>query len=511
MTLGRLTRLGGALLFGALLAACTSGGSESAFQPSFEEQPCPPELESVLIPTHSCGYLTVLEDRSRPSGRTIQLFVVRIEPQGGAPEGGAAMFVPGGDLAVESDFYGTANLAQRVDREVFLMDQRGTGRSLPSLDCPEIDALSAEALREGIDGASSRAAFLEAVAACRARLTGDGIDVASYDLAAMAQDGVDLRRALGVDTWGISTYGTASLIALEMLREDPAHVDVMVLDSPEFPQDDPVNTDVEGTKEAIAAIFRDCEEQARCANAYPRLQQTLQRATAELDDHPVTVSTRTASGNRFDVRVDGSALLRALRMLLRSQTDELNASEPAAVYAALHGDVASIIAPYLAYAPAFCAGYLPSCDEAHAVSEGTYLSVMCQEFTSWADPEASAAGLTGDAVFASVFAKNPWIEACARWIVPSADPSVARAVSSDVPTLILLGRYDPYTSAGGVRHAAETLTGSWVVVNPSGGHNALSQSCMIQIRNAWVGDPTSPPDLECLPSIPPKPFVIDRS
>ena len=124
MTLGHLTRLGGALLFGALLAACTSGGSESAFQPSFEGQPCPPELESVLIPTHSCGYLTVLEDRSRPSGRTIQLFVVRIEPQGAAPEGSAAMFVPGQDLAVESDFYGTANLAQRVDREVFLMDQR---------------------------------------------------------------------------------------------------------------------------------------------------------------------------------------------------------------------------------------------------------------------------------------------------------------------------------------------------------------------------------------------------
>ena len=104
---------------GALLVACTSSGSESSFHPSFEEQPCPDDLESVLIPTHSCGYLTVLEDRARPSGRTIRLFVVRIEPQGGAPKDSAAMFVPGRDLAVEGDFYGTANLAQRVDREVF--------------------------------------------------------------------------------------------------------------------------------------------------------------------------------------------------------------------------------------------------------------------------------------------------------------------------------------------------------------------------------------------------------
>jgi TAP-like protein. len=510
LTLDHLVRICGVLLATALLAACTSGGSDSAFQPSFDEQPCPQELESVLIPTHSCGYLTVLEDRSRSSGRTIQLFVVRIEPQGGAPEGGAAMFVPGQDLAVESDFYGTANLAQRVDREVFLMDQRGTGRSLPSLDCPEIDALSAAALREGIDGASSRAAFIDAVSACRARLTGEGVDVAAYDLSAMAQDGLDLRRALGIDIWGITTYGTASLVALEMLREDPAHVDVMVLDSPEFPQDDPLTTDVAGTHEAVAAIFRACERQARCASAYPRLDGALRRATARLDDHPVTVSTRTPSGNRFDVRVDGSALLRAIRSALRWQTDALDASEPAAVYAAVHGDVASVIAPNLAYAPAFCAGYLPSCDENHAVSEGTYLSVMCQGFASWADPAASPRLPEGEQLFAT-FANNPWVDGCAAWKVGPADPSVAQPVSSDVPMLILLGRYDPYTSAGVVQRATETLTGSWVVTNPSGGHNALSQSCMIQIRNAWVGDPTSPPDLECLSSIPRKPFVIDRS
>jgi pimeloyl-ACP methyl ester carboxylesterase len=493
------------------LVACTSGGSGSVFHPSFKEEPCPPDLESILIPTHSCGYLTVLEDRSRTSGPTIQLFVVRIEPQGGAPQDSAAIFVPGQDLAVESDFYGTANLAQRVDREVFLMDQRGTGRSLPSLDCPEIDSLSAEALREGIDGASSRAAFIDAVSGCRARLTGDGIDVASYDLAAMAQDGVDLRRALGVDTWGLSTYGSASLVALEMLREDPAHVDLMVLDSPEFPQFDPVTTDTIGTQEAVANIFHDCEQQTRCAEAYPRLPQALRRATARLDDHPVTVSTRTASGNRFDVRVDSSALLRALRSVLRWQTDELNASEPAAVYAALHGDVTSVVAPNLAYAPAFCDGYLPTCDEAHAVSEGTYLSVMCQGFTSWADPGAPPQSPDSDQMYANTFASNPWVEACAPWKVGPADPSVMEPVSTDVPMLIVLGRYDPYAQVGVVRRAAETLTGSWVVVNPNGGHNALSQSCMIQIRNAWVFDPTSPPDLQCLSSIPRKPFVIDRS
>ena len=218
------------------------------------------------------------------------------------------MFGPGDDLAMDNDFYGESNMAQRVDREVILMDQRGSGRSRPSLNCPEVDGLSAVALRKGIGGKSSRDAFLAAVSACRSRLTGEGIDVAAYDLPEMAQDGEDLRQALGIDMWGITTYGSASLIALEMVREDPAHVDVMVLDSPAFPQDDPLTTDVLSTQSGIATIFHDCDKRARCATAYPRLQETLQRAIVQLDDHPLTAQhedrvrpTFRCSGGRLRV------------------------------------------------------------------------------------------------------------------------------------------------------------------------------------------------------------------
>ena len=509
--MGRATGMRAVLAACALLAACTSSASGSGFHPSFQTAPCPNDLEFLLIPTHSCGHLTVLEDRSRPAGRTIRLFVVRIEPQAGRPADGAAMFVPGEDLGMESDIYGVANMAQRVDREVLLMDQRGSGRSQPSLDCPEIDAVTPMALRAGIGATSSRTAFFAAVARCRARLTEEGVDLAAYDLPAMAQDGVDLRHALGIDTWGITTYGSMSLVGLEMLREDPAHIDAMVLDSPAFPQEDPLTTAVTSTMSAIKAIFHDCAVRARCAAAYPRLPQTLHRAIGHLDDHPITVSTETASGHRFDVRVDGAALLRALRTLLRDQTDASFASEPVATYTAADGDVSSIVAPLLAFSPAFCAGYLPTCDEAHAVSEGTYLSVMCRDF-GWSEGHGEATGSTSTTrgLSSEVFAADPWVEACTGWNVPPADPSVNQLVTSDIPILILLGRYDPYAAPSVVRPAAETLTRRWVVVNRSGGHNALSQSCMIEIRNAWIRDPTSPPDRQCLSSIPPKPFAIDR-
>ena len=264
------------------------------------------------------------------------------------------------------------------------------------------------ALRDGIGATSSQTSFFAAVSRCRARLTEEGVDLAAYDLPAMAQDGVDLRHALGIDTWGITTYGSMSLVGLEMLREDPAHIDAMVLDSPAFPQEDPLATAVTSTTSAIKAIFHDCAVRARCAAAYPRLPQTLHRAVGQLDDHPITVSTETPSGQRFDVRVDGAALLRALRTLLRDQTDASYASEPAATYAAADGDVSSIVAPLLAFSPAFCAGYLPTCDEAHAVSEGTYLSVMCRDF-AWSEghPQASGSTSATRGLSKEVFASGP--------------------------------------------------------------------------------------------------------
>ena len=109
---------------------------------------------------------------------------------------------------------------------------------------------------------------------------------------------------------------------------------------------------------------------------------------------------------------------------------------------------------YLAYAPAFCAGYLPSCDEATPCRRGP-ISPSCVRSSRPGRILKRPGGWSeGDAVFASVFANEPVGRSLHSLEGPPADPSVARPVSSDVPMLILLGRYDPYTSAGVVRHAA---------------------------------------------------------
>jgi hypothetical protein len=65
--------LGGFGVVALILSSCTGNGSggEEAFRPRFVEVACPSDVEIQVLPKHSCGYLTVLEDRAKGDGGTI--------------------------------------------------------------------------------------------------------------------------------------------------------------------------------------------------------------------------------------------------------------------------------------------------------------------------------------------------------------------------------------------------------------------------------------------------------
>ena len=60
------------------------------------------------------------------------------------------MFHAGAELALTPGYSGVAPLAQRVHREVIMLDQRGTGHSEPSLACPEVRGMADRLLGAGL-------------------------------------------------------------------------------------------------------------------------------------------------------------------------------------------------------------------------------------------------------------------------------------------------------------------------------------------------------------------------
>jgi hypothetical protein len=90
----------------------------------------------------------------------------------------------------------------------------------------------------------------------------------------------------------------------------------------------------------------------------------------------------------------------------------------------------------------------------------------------------------------------------------SADASVASPLSSDIPTLILLGRFDPFGASAVVRPATTGLSQRWVVIDPAAGRNTLADACFQDLRTLWLADPTSPPDAGCVGDMPALPMMV---
>jgi pimeloyl-ACP methyl ester carboxylesterase len=505
----RAARLAAALGTALLLCAACTGSSEGRFRPTFQPTPCPEDVTTVVLTPVTCGFLTVLEDRSEPDGDSIRLFITQIQPPGGNPAPDPVL-VLGIDLGKTPDYAGFAPGAQRVNRELVLVDQRGTGHSEPTLACPEVERLGEQLVGARLSDPEVRADLQSAVEACHDRLTGEGIDLSAYNVGEMAADAEDVRRALGIPRWNIASYGSASRIALEAVRRFPERVRAMWLDTPQFPQVDEVTLGISGTRYALSQISADCAADLACTRRFPDLSNALWEAVARLDEEPVTVTVADtpaaeAAGHPIRVVVDGAAFLRAVRAMVSSIDLGMAPGVPALVYRALEGDV-EVVAHLLSEEP-LCLGYQPVCG-AQPLFEGALFSILCHDQVPFVEASRLTGMSGGDPGFQDAYVASPYLDVCEAWDTGEATSVAHRPVSSDIPMLIYVGAYDAYGPLPVAEQAVASLSGSFLVDVPYQGHNVLgSLDCYRNIRNAWIENPTSAPDTDCIADIPPPIFA----
>jgi hypothetical protein len=72
-------------------------------------------------------------------------------------------------------------------------------------------------------------------------------------------------------------------------------------------------------------------------------------------------------------------------------------------------------------------------------------------------------------------------------------------VTSDIPTLVMQGEYDPITPPAWGQHAAETLENGYFYIYPGVGHGAaLVDGCPREMMLAFLENPTATPDDSCI-------------
>ncbi len=135
-----------------------------------------------------------------------------------------------------------------------------------------------------------------------------GVDLAAYGSDSMAGDVLALVPGLGVDSWGMGTWGGASVVSLRVLAEDPPGLDAVFMDSPQLPGDDPRPTLADDTRRGVGEALAACADDPDVLAAAAQLAD-LDAAVAALDAAPLR---RTVDGRDgpVTVTVDGTTLLR---------------------------------------------------------------------------------------------------------------------------------------------------------------------------------------------------------
>ncbi len=272
----------------------------------------PPILKADL------GRIRVPENRSSASSssREIELAFVRLSTTAARP-GPPIVWLSGGPGDSGTADLGTPLLQLflelRTLGDVILLDQRGTGSSVPRLDCPG----SLQFPRDvPVDRAMALRTLEGAARACADAWRSAGVDLSAFNTRESAEDVEDLRLALGAAKLRVlaGSYGTH--LALAAIRAHPGSFDraaLMGVVGPDHLRRSPADTE-----EQLQRIARLAEGDSRPTSRTPDLVALIRRVRDRLAERPAHVDIETA-GERRTVTVSSFDLVWYTRALLTTR------------------------------------------------------------------------------------------------------------------------------------------------------------------------------------------------
>lgn len=489
------------VITGLLMTAFVTLTFAQDYEPDFFEHDCIfGELDGV-----TCGTLIVPEDRNDPEGNTVEIAVAFIEAAGDAAaepiiylEGG-----PGGGAIYGIEYF--FELPIHENHDIILFDQRGTGFSLPSLNCYESE-----------DGESE-----DPLADCYTRLADEGVNVSRYTSQDAADDIADLVYALDYDQvnlYGIS-YGTR--LALTVVREYPEIVRSVVLDGVFSPEINSEELDALNTVEAFQRLFDGCAADPDCNAAFPDLEADFYEMVERFNAEP-PVFEYDDGYEVADIELYGDDVANALFQTLYDGTaiPLLPYGITALAYAETeeeYSDAYDIVSGWWsleAYESGEMAEVYSIFEDAEGVldfenyygdvsdSEGLYASVGCAEEIPFEDLNAARdyADLADPAIqdWLIVNVESAFGD-CDVWQVEASDPVESELVEGDLPVLLLSGAYDPITPVSFGDSALAGLPNGIHVILPNGGHgDSYSPGCAADLTAAFFDAPDEELDTSCV-------------
>lgn len=467
----------------SLLASCSPRSLTASPQNTLTLEDCAVTSPAGTQYDARCGTLTVLEDRTNPAGRQIELHVAVIPAIKRNPAPDPLFLLAGGpgQSAIET-FPAMVGLMFDIhqDRDIVLVDQRGTGKSNP-LRCigPEDEALTGEEV-------------VEKLKSCPANLDADPrfyhTEIAMTDLD-------EVRSALGYTTINIygASYGTRA--ALTYLRMFPERVRTLTLDAvvePGFVMF--MDAAIDG-QAALEKFFARCEMDQACKTSFPNLRDEFNSLLTRLERAPAEINIRHPLTNKpLELTVTRQIITNMVFNTLYAP--EIVATLPLSIHAAYADE-----------------NYVPLISQAFLVNAGLYdgmfYAVACTEDAPLISAE-DAAERSRQSVFGD--RTVDFVEVCNEWQKGEVSTQFREPVDSQVPVLILSGDADPITPPWHAEQVAEHLTNDLHLVFSDMGHGNLSNRCSSKLFEDFIESASiAGLDTSCVEGVQPPPFFVDFS
>ena len=430
-----------------------------------------------------CGTLAVAENRDKPS-RMIDLNIAIVRSSSIAKQPDPVIMLAGGpgQAAVET-YPGVSSAFKNIlkDRDVVLVDQRGTGLSNP-LKC-EFDPALQEKLIEDDDLLYSE------IKKCVEKLDAD---TRYYTTTDAINDLEAVRKALNIDKWnllGIS-YGTRK--ALTYVKLYPDSIRSIILDGVVPQQESLAQSHEKNLISALRKQFEQCHKQPACQQAFGDVEQQMWTLFDKIEkDRPQIRLQNFSTGEYENFTLTKEHLATAIRMF--SYSTYGMKILPLIIAKANHGQLETIASQ---------ANMISSAMQ-ESLSNMEYSVLCAEDMPFYTDTAVDTHNIFGKDLLER--AKKT----CDVWPHIVVDASFKDPVATDLPVLLLSGELDPVTPPEFAEIAKQTLSNSRHLIAKGQGHNVFPQGCIPDIITQFIQDPEQELDTECMQNFDYTPFFIN--
>jgi pimeloyl-ACP methyl ester carboxylesterase len=417
---------------------------QSDHRPSFLK-PCQiPNVKGEAL----CGQYKVYENRESRKGRKIALNI-QILPALSAPAAPDPLFFlaggPGGGATAYGPFSADTFAAVRKERDIVLVDQRGTGDSNPLL---------CDLYGKTLQGYLGDLIPIAAISACRPEWEKHA-DLRHYTTPNAMADLDQVRAALGYERINIfgTSYGTRA--AQAYLRQYPQHVRTIILKGSTPITESFVPSIARDAQRALELVFEDCEKDEACHKAFPNLKQEFKAVLDRLEVGAVKVGiSDPETGRTEEVELSRGAFGTTLRSLLQSAYAA--AQVPMLIHQAFEND----FAPYVRQVRTLRTN--------SPVGSGAFLTIINSEDLPLTNPQRVKRASAG--TFLEDYYYRQLLRACEGLPRGRLPRNYRSPVRSSAPVLFISGFRDPATPPRNAYKIARYLSNSLHVVVRYGGH-----------------------------------------